>query len=128
VHDDCPSFAPDCRVRLVTDLLAHTWDPVVLMALRAGRRRRIDLLAGIGGISDEVLSEALRRLLASGLITRVAPTSGRTVVYELSDLGDSLANGPMTALGRWAIDHGDQVLTAQQRHSEPSARSTSARR
>ncbi|MEA2280186.1 MAG: hypothetical protein QOK21_793, partial [Solirubrobacteraceae bacterium] len=42
MNDDCQPFVADCSVRLATDLLAHTWDPVLLMALRGGRRRRIE--------------------------------------------------------------------------------------
>ena len=63
---DCPPFVADCRVRAVTDLLTHTWDPVVLMALRYGGRRRRELLADIGGISDKALTQSLRRLMDNG--------------------------------------------------------------
>jgi len=117
VNDDCAPFAADCTVRLATDLIAHTWDPVVLMALRAGRRRRIDLLDGIAGVSDKVLTQSLRRLHANGLITRVATPMDRSVAYELSELGSSLADGPLAALGQWAVDHADQVLAAQEQRS-----------
>ena len=118
MNDECEQFVADCHVRLATDLLSHAWDPVVLMALRTGRRRRVDLLSGIGGISDKVLSQTLRRLIANGLVTRITDDTHRGVVYELSGLGQSLAEGPMIALGRWAIDHGDQVLAAQHRHGQ----------
>lgn len=114
VNDQCPPFAADCAVRLAADLIAHTWDPVVLMALRAGRRRRIDLLAGVAGISDKVLTQTLRRLQANGLIVRVATPADRSVAYELSELGGSLADGPLAVLGRWAVEHADQVLAAQE--------------
>ncbi|MGF1426297.1 winged helix-turn-helix transcriptional regulator [Kitasatospora sp. LaBMicrA B282] len=117
MNDHCPPFAADCAVRLVADLIAHTWDPVVLMALRAGRRRRIDLLGGIAGVSDKVLTQTLRRLHANGLIVRVTTPVDRSVAYELSELGGSLADGPLAALGQWAIDHADQVLAAQEHHS-----------
>ena len=60
MNDHCEPFAADCAVRLAAELTAHTWDPVVLMALRAGRRRRIDLLGAIAGVSDEVLTRTLR--------------------------------------------------------------------
>jgi DNA-binding HxlR family transcriptional regulator len=113
VNEDCQTFVADCRVRVATDLLAHTWDPVVLMALRTGPRRRLELLGGIGGISDKVLSESLRRLSANGLVRRVEVPSDRGVSYALSDLGHSLAAGPMTALARWAVDNGDELLAAQ---------------
>lgn len=114
VNTDCEPFVADCRVRLATDLIAHTWDPVVLMALRAGPRRRMELLSDIGGISDKVLAEALRRLTANGLITRRA-TRNRGTSYELSDLGASLADGPMATLARWAMEHGEHVAAARQR-------------
>jgi DNA-binding HxlR family transcriptional regulator len=117
VNDDCSPFAADCAVRLAADLIAHTWDPVVLMALRAGRRRRIDLLGGIAGVSDKVLTQTLRRLHGNGLIVRIATPADRSVAYELSELGGSLADGPLAALGQWAIDHADQVLAAQEHHS-----------
>ena len=113
MDDVCQPFVSDCAVRLATDLLAHTWDPVVLVALRAGPRRRTDLLSGVGGISDKVLSEALRRLMFNGLLKRSAGGSDRAVTYELTDLGESLANGPIAALGSWAVEHGDEVLAAQ---------------
>ncbi|GHF70624.1 HxlR family transcriptional regulator [Streptomyces mashuensis] len=117
MNDHCSPFAADCAVRLAADLIAHTWDPVVLMALRTGRRRRIDLLSGIAGVSDKVLTQTLRRLHANGLINRITTMADRSVAYELSELGGSLADGPLAAFGQWAIDHADQVLAAQEHHS-----------
>jgi DNA-binding HxlR family transcriptional regulator len=119
MNEECQDFAADCRVRLATDLLAHRWDPVVLLALKAGRRRRVDLLGAIGGISDKVLFQALSRLTANGLVKRVASSGDRAVAYELSELGESLTEGPLAALGRWATDRGDEVLAAQDRQAPP---------
>ena len=112
VHD-CEPFAADCRVRLATDLLAHRWDPVVLMALSTGARRRAELLEGMGGVSDKVLTEALRRVRSHGLVTRREAPGDRAVRYELTELGRSLVDGPLAALARWAVDHADDVLAAQ---------------
>ncbi|WP_406196364.1 helix-turn-helix transcriptional regulator [Kitasatospora sp. NBC_01560] len=120
MNDHCEPFAADCAVRLATELIAHTWDPVVLMALRAGRRRRIDLLGAIAGISDKVLAQTLRRLHTNGLIVRITKPGDRSVAYELSELGASLSDGPLAALGQWAIDHADQILAAQEHHSTVS--------
>lgn len=106
----------DCRLRAAADLFAHTWDPVVIAALRPGPRRRHELRAAIGGISDKVLTETLRRLAGHGLIAR--RTYGEEpsrVDYALTRLGQSLADGPMRALGRWISDHGDELLDAQER-------------
>ena len=111
----CYEFVADCRLRAATDLFAHTWDPVVLAALRAGPRRRRELRAAIGGISDKVLTEALHRLLAGGLIDRHAHAEAPPrVEYSLTGLGQSLVEGPMRALGRWAIEHGDELLEARE--------------
>ncbi|MHA5050559.1 winged helix-turn-helix transcriptional regulator [Streptomyces sp. SD15] len=111
----CYELVADCRLRAATDLLAHTWDPVVLAALRPGARRRRELRASIGGISDKALTEALHRLLASGLISRHAYAEAPPrVEYDLTSLGRSLVDGPLTALGRWTLEHGDELLLAQE--------------
>lgn len=115
-HDaHCYEFVADCRLRAATDLFAHTWDPVVLAALRLGPHRRRELHAAIGGISDKVLTDSLHRLLANGLIERHAHAEAPPRVdYALTGLGQSLVEGPMMALGRWAIEHGDELLEAQE--------------
>ncbi|MGV9642173.1 winged helix-turn-helix transcriptional regulator [Streptomyces sp. NPDC003514] len=112
----CQEFVADCRVRAATDLFTHTWDPVVLAALGEGRRRRHALRTAIGGISDKALTEALHRLLATGLIERRAhPEVPPRVEYALTALGRSLVEGPMAALGRWALEHGEELLEARER-------------
>lgn len=111
----CPDLVADCRLRAATDLLAHTWDPVVLAALRPGPRRRKQLRAGIGGISDKVLTETLRRLVANGLIeSRRRAEAPPRVDYALTTLGRTFLDGPMAALGEWITEHGDALLQAQE--------------
>ncbi|KND39380.1 winged helix-turn-helix transcriptional regulator [Streptomyces acidiscabies] len=100
-------FLADCRARLAFDLLAHTWDPVVLWALRAEPVRYGQLRVRIGGISAKVLTEALRRLEFNGLAVR-----NGVGAYELTPLGRTLLPA-LGALGVWAVDHGDAVLEAQ---------------
>ncbi|WP_158845737.1 winged helix-turn-helix transcriptional regulator [Saccharothrix deserti] len=100
------TFLADCRARQAFDLLANTWNPVVLHALRHGPRRPADLRRAIGGIRPKVLTETVRRLEAAGLVARNAFRD--RVEYELTDLGRSLL-GPIDALGRWAHDRGDEI-------------------
>ena len=100
------TFLADCRARQAFDLLANTWNPVVLHALRHGPRRPADLRRTIGGIRPKVLTETVRRLAGAGLVARNAFPD--RVEYELTDLGRSLL-GPIDALGRWAHDRGDEV-------------------
>lgn len=118
----CEEFLADCRLRAATELFARTWDPVVLAGLRAGPRRRSDLLVSVGGLSDKVLTETLRRLLANGLVERHShPAAPPRVEYRLSPLGASLVDGPMRELGRWILEHGDDLLAAQERAALPTA-------
>lgn len=108
-------WVADCRLRAATDLFLHTWDPVVLAALRPGPLRRRELRAAIGGISDKVLTGTLHRLLANGLVSRHAYAEAPPrVEYRLTSLGESLVDGPLAALGRWTLEHGDELLDAQE--------------
>jgi DNA-binding HxlR family transcriptional regulator len=122
--DEQHDLVADCRIRAATDLFAHTWDPVVLSALRPGALRRRELRAVIGGLSDKALTEALDRLLGNGLIerSRFAQAPPR-VEYGLTPLGESLVNGPMIALGEWISAHGDELLAAQEWAATQKARS-----
>jgi DNA-binding HxlR family transcriptional regulator len=111
----CDEMLADCRLRAATDLFAHTWDPVVLAGLRPGPRRRRDLLAAIGGVSDKVLTETLRRLVGNGLVARRSrPAAPPHVEYTLTPLGATLVDGPMRALAAWTLAHGDELLAAQE--------------
>ncbi|WP_103340958.1 winged helix-turn-helix transcriptional regulator [Amycolatopsis sp. CA-126428] len=101
-------FLADCRTRLAFDLVANTWNPVVVWALRDGPRRHVDLRRAIGGISAKVLTEALRRLEFDGLVERCEGA------YALTPLGKTLL-GPIEGFGRWAAEHGDDVVAAQTR-------------
>jgi DNA-binding HxlR family transcriptional regulator len=109
----------DCRLRAATDLFLHTWDPVVLAALRLGPRRRLELRAAIGSMSDKVLTDALRRLLAHGLVCRrTYAEAPPRVEYALTSLGESLVDGPMNALGNWTLEHGKELLEAEERATQ----------
>ncbi|BCJ40820.1 HxlR family transcriptional regulator [Actinoplanes ianthinogenes] len=109
LNGECQTFVSDCHVRAAAALLSHSWDPIVLSALRRGPLRRHDLLTGIGGISDKVLTESLRRLRSRALITRAAEPGGGAS-YRLSPLGESLAEGPLAALAQWAADHQSDLV------------------
>nr|WP_203590328.1 helix-turn-helix domain-containing protein [Streptomyces sp. SID13031] len=94
-------------------MIAHTWDPLVLVALRRGATRRRDLLGAIGDVSDKVLSQALTRLTSHGLIVRTAvPADQRGVSYELTAVGHSLAVGPLAVLAQWAADNSEILESA----------------
>ncbi|MEU1719222.1 winged helix-turn-helix transcriptional regulator [Actinomadura sp. ATCC 39365] len=108
-------FLADCQARLAFDLIANTWNAVVVWSLRHGPCRPGELRAQIGGISPKVLTETLRRLEFNGLVTRRAYAEAPPrVEYALTDLGRSLL-GPIEAFGVWAHDHAEDVMDAQDR-------------
>jgi DNA-binding HxlR family transcriptional regulator len=90
---------------------------VVLRALRHGPVRHGELRDRIGGISQKVLTETLRRLEFNGLVARTAHAgSPPRVDYELTDLGRTLLT-PIETFGAWAFEHGDEVVAAQDRYT-----------
>jgi DNA-binding HxlR family transcriptional regulator len=108
-------FVADCRLRMATDLFTHVWDPVILAALTAGPQRRRLLRATIGGISDKSLTEALERLVGSGLVHRTSYAEAPPRVdYALTALGRTFADGPMRALAEWVVQYGDDLVEAQE--------------
>ncbi|MEU0007411.1 helix-turn-helix domain-containing protein [Streptomyces sp. NPDC006314] len=114
--DDQP-FLADCRARLAFDLLANTWNSVVLWALRDAPQRPGALRERIGGISQKVLTETLRRLEFNGLVERRSYGGAPPrVEYGLTPLGRSLL-APIDAFGVWAFEHGDEVMAAQERYT-----------
>ncbi|GAA0390880.1 hypothetical protein GCM10009530_47650 [Microbispora corallina] len=114
IEGSCQTFVSDCQVRAAAELISHAWDPVVLSALRLGPTRRKELLVRIAGVSDKVLTQALQRLQARGLVVRGSSAdqaSGRAgAVYQLSALGESFANGPLAQLAQWAGDNQDALV------------------
>jgi DNA-binding HxlR family transcriptional regulator len=103
----------DCRARLGFDLLANTWNAVIIYALAGGPRRPGELRERIGGISAKVLTETLRRLEGYGLVERRAYAEAPPrVEYALTALGRSLLE-PIEALGRWSAQYGDAFAAAQ---------------
>jgi DNA-binding HxlR family transcriptional regulator len=109
-QDGCETFVSDCQVRAAVELIDHTWDPVVLSALRRGPTRRSVLLERIAGVSDKALTESLRRLTARGLVARMPNGSRRDAArYELTALGTSFAGGPLAQLAGWAAEHQEEL-------------------
>lgn len=93
-----------CTSRRFIELVGDKWVLLILIALRAGPRRNGELRREIEGISQKVLTQALRRLEAHGLVRRadlgaVPPH----VEYSLTGLGRSLEM-VMQSLDRWFAD------------------------
>ena len=103
--DTCPS-------RDVLGLLASKWVALLIPLLRRGPRRNGELMRGIAGISQKMLTQTLRELERHGLIARrdYAEVPPR-VEYALTALGESLAK-TIVALDDWVIRHYDRMTAA----------------
>jgi DNA-binding HxlR family transcriptional regulator len=83
------------------DLLGERWTLLVVRDLLLGPQRYGDLLAGLPGLSTDLLADRLRALEAAGVIRRrrLPPPAGSTA-YELTEVGDELRE-VLTSLTRW---------------------------
>lgn len=106
-----------CPSNDVLKMIAGKWQMLVLYALRKGKRRYSDLQRSVGGISQKMLTQTLRDLERNGLVKRtVYPVVPPHTEYELTPLGESLEKVAY-ALGIWAQDNMEAVLTARERYN-----------
>ena len=79
-----------CPVEFSLDLLRGKWKPVILARLKQGPMRYGQLRRAIPALSDKVLTERLRDLEASGLVSSTTEMDGAVKTYSLTDRGMSL--------------------------------------
>lgn len=90
-----------CGIARALDLIGERWALLVVRELLFGPKRFADLHRGLPGMSQNVLTQRLRELEQSGVLTRrrgLPPATGW--VYELTDRGRDL-EPVLLALGRW---------------------------
>src|SRR5258708_26131336 len=86
------------------ELIGKRWTGAVIRALMSGAARFNQLLMGIPGISDRVLTERLRELETEGLVERlVDPGPPVPVSYRLTARGKSLC-AAIASIAAWAAD------------------------
>ncbi|UGT39272.1 helix-turn-helix transcriptional regulator [Nocardia yamanashiensis] len=102
-------YESDCPARLAVDIFGNSWLTVIVYTLREGPMRPVELRRAIGGISQKMLTQTLRRMESMGLLERrrFAEAPPR-VEYALTAAGRDLLI-PILALGEWADRHGDTV-------------------
>lgn len=98
-----------CPSRQALDMVMDRWTPLVVVLLQKGPRRYTQLKRQIGGITQKMLTQTLRKLEREGLATRtVYPTSPPTVEYALTPLGETLCE-PLEEFFHWAGIYGMQL-------------------
>jgi DNA-binding HxlR family transcriptional regulator len=92
----CPRF------HRAVELIGRRWTGAIIRLLLPGPKRFNELLGGIPGISDRLLTERLRELEATRIIRREVQTGTPVrVMYELTQRGRELQEA-LDAVARWA--------------------------
>ncbi|MFF1408738.1 winged helix-turn-helix transcriptional regulator [Streptomyces sp. NPDC058289] len=103
----------DCGIRDVLDRLGDRWSVLVVVQLAAGPLRFNALQRALEGVSQRMLTLAVRRLERDGLVRRtVCPTVPPQVEYELTALGHSLTH-VVKGLADWSLAHRPQIAAAR---------------
>ncbi|KQO61653.1 MULTISPECIES: helix-turn-helix domain-containing protein [unclassified Methylobacterium] len=106
------TWREDCAPRRVLDLFATKWTSMVLHTLHArhgGAARTGVLQRSLPGISKKMLTQTLRDMEASGLLTRhVAGTVPPAVDYRLTALGGRFVE-PVELLYAWGRANADAL-------------------
>jgi DNA-binding HxlR family transcriptional regulator len=114
-------FDAGCPARAVLDVLAEKWALLLVHRLARGPARTSELRRQIGGISEKMLIQTLRRLERNGFVARQAyPEVPPRVEYSLTPLGASLS-GPITLLDRWVEQHLQDITSAKREFDRRAA-------
>jgi DNA-binding HxlR family transcriptional regulator len=89
---------PDLRAAF--DLLGKRWTALILDVLAARPARFCEIQRAIPGLSDRLLAERLRELVAAGVVGRSGEPAARAA-YTLTDRGRRLLPG-LDELRGWA--------------------------
>ena len=115
-------YAAACPTRQALDRIADKWTVLVVGLLEQRPHRFGELLKGIDGISQKMLTQTLRSLELDGLVNRSAKaTVPVTVEYSLTKIGRTLTE-PLEAVRRWAEEHIESVLAARSRRESTQSR------
>ncbi len=100
---------PPCGLDVALAVIGGKWKPLILYHLHAGPRRFGDLRRRVAGVSEKVLIQQLRELVAAGVLTRRDHHQVPPVVdYTITPFGMTLAKALMP-LCAWGVEHRAEV-------------------
>ncbi len=117
------TFEPVCGLDVALAVMGGKWKPLILYHLGDGPTRFGELKRRVAGVSEKVLIQQLRELVAAGVLVRhdyqrVPPM----VDYAMTPFGMTLVRALMP-LCEWGNAHRDQVEEIMRaRSSEQEAR------
>jgi DNA-binding HxlR family transcriptional regulator len=95
------TYGDRCGIARALDVVGERWALLVVRELLLGPKRFTDLRAGLPQIGPDVLSQRLRELEGSGIVTkRKLPPPAPAQLYELTERGQALET-VVLELGRW---------------------------
>lgn len=97
--------APRCGLDVALELMGGKWKPLIIFHLCSEPRRFGELKRLVEGISEKVLIQQLRELVAAGILLRkdygqVPPK----VEYSITAFGTTLADA-LVPLCEWGVRH-----------------------
>jgi len=93
-----------CLVARALERVGDRWSLLVIRDLLTGAKRFTDLMDRLGGITPKTLSQRLRELEDSGIVTADREPGRREVWYRLTPAGAGL--GPVIdGLSWWGLQH-----------------------
>jgi DNA-binding HxlR family transcriptional regulator len=99
--------------KVLLDDISSKWAILAIIALSRDPARFNQLRRALRGVTQKALTQALRRLERSGMISRtVLETSPVSVEYAITPLGRTRA-GPYSAVYRWIRTYHSEVEAAQ---------------
>lgn len=95
-----------CPINAAVEAFGDRWSLLVLRDILFGNRRHFrELLAGSEeGIASNILADRLKRLVASGLLTRDDVRRGQRATYSLTEDAIQLV-AVFAQLGAWGVAH-----------------------
>ena len=95
----------DCPVACTLDLIGDRWTLLLIRDMALGKSRFEEFLDSPEGISSNVLSDRLKKLVEMELATKSPYGShSRRMTYRLTEKGESL-KPILKAIGRWGLRH-----------------------
>jgi DNA-binding HxlR family transcriptional regulator len=93
-----------CAVERTAEVIGGKWTTLILRDLLRGTRRFGELRAALGSVSPKTLTDRLRELERSGLVTRtVYPEVPPRVEYTLTPKGEAL-RPVVDAMAAWGAE------------------------
>src|ERR1700730_5117903 len=115
-----------CASQVLLDDISGKWAILTIAALSRRSARFNQLRRTLRGITQKSLTQALRRLERSGLISRtVLETSPISVEYAITPLGRTVG-GPFSAIYRWTHAYHSEGEAARRRFEARTQRKSAA--